>query len=219
LGLLSSYSSFLPLVVLLFFNREKMTTPLKVILFYTILSFTNDALLRMMYDKNNDFLVEISLRVFTVFEYLLFATFLYLVIKSSLFKKLIIGLSLVFLIVTFYNYNKSPNSSFDSVPVSIESILLIIYCLYYFFERMNEPQVTFIYSAYHFWVVIGILIYLSASFFLFMQADNLSQTDKKSFWIIAVLSNSLKNIFFTIAFVIKKTRTKSSGKEKTYTIS
>ena len=194
-------------MVLFILNREKTTIPLKVILFYIVYSFINDIALKAVF--RNEQLVEVLLRIFTVVEYSLFSLFFYLVVKSAIIKKVIIGLSFVFFAITFYNYYNNPRASFDSIPVSVESILIIIYCLYYFYERISEPQVTFIYSSYHFWVIIGILIYLSGAFFLFTQADNLSNQDKSNYWIIVYMTNILKNIFFSVAFYIKKNPTKN----------
>jgi len=206
---ISIFSSLLPLAVLLFFNKEKMTFPLKVILVYVIYSFLNDIALKAAYGVKNSQLAELLLRIFTAVEYSIFAFFFYLVVKSPIFKKIIIGHSIVFFSITFYNYINNPNASFDSIPVSTESILIIIYCLYYFYESINQPQLTFLYSAYHFWVVIGILIYLSGAFFLFTQADKFSRQDTLTYWVIAYMVNILKNIFFSIAFYIKKNPSKN----------
>ena len=142
---ISIFSSLLPLAVLLFFNKEKMTLPLKVILVYVIYCFINDIALTAAYGLKNSQLAELLLRIFTAVEYSMFAYFFYLIIKSPIFKKIIIGLSIVFFSITFYNYINTPNASFDSIPVSTESILIIIYCLYYFYESINQPQLTFLY--------------------------------------------------------------------------
>jgi membrane-bound ClpP family serine protease len=111
-------------------------------------------------------------------------------------------LTILFISFCIFNILAKPFKNFDSVPTSIEAILLIAYCIVYLFEEVNKPQITFIYSSFHFWIVIAILIYFSATFFLFVYAASLPIKTAQDYWVISHISNILKNIFFATSFVI-----------------
>lgn len=98
----------------------------------------------------------------------------------------------------------------DSSSITIEYILIIIYSLFYFFEEINEPNATFIYSSYSFWLITGILIYSTGTFFLFMQSNNLTNEEWKKWSIINNIFTMIKNGFFCIAVSMKKNHISTS---------
>lgn len=198
--LLSQYSALIPIVVFLIFLKKIKNWQLWVIFFYCAYSFTNDNLIISRFNKG----LEISnlLYTFTIVEYLIFATYLWSILKNKSFKLILIAASALFTIYCLAYLIQNTFIKFDSIQTSIEAIVIITFCIIYLFEEMNQPQVTFIYSSYHFWIVIGILIYLAGTFFFFVYASNLSNAELDSFSIINHISNILKNILFSIAFVI-----------------
>jgi hypothetical protein len=143
------------------------------------------------------------LNVFTIVEYVLFATFFYFSLQKKLVKRIILVISPIFLFFSIF-YNFSAVTSFDSIPVTIEGILIISLCIYYFFEQMNQMNNEFIYAKPEFWAVAGIMLYLAGTFFLFVQAGELSPNTRRTFWIINFACNVLKNIMFAVAFSVKK---------------
>ncbi|WP_290791088.1 hypothetical protein [Flavihumibacter sp. UBA7668] len=126
--------------------------------------------------------------------------------KTISLKRILLIFSIIFLIVAVGNLiigYRSNSPEFDSVPIAVSSIILITGSITYFFESIQNPNITFIYSKPSFWVVVGIMIYFSGTFFLFLQYDNLSQQERVNFWIINMICFVLKNIFFSISFTLK----------------
>ncbi len=151
----------------------------------------------------SDFLL---LSTFTIIEYTLLAYYIYNLFKNKTFKRVLLIASCIFLVIAFGNLILEMNSNtpqFDSVPIAISSLILITASIFYFFESIQDPDITFIYSKPSFWVVVGIMIYFSGTFFLFLQYDNLSEEDKNNYWIISIICFVLKNIFFSISFILK----------------
>ncbi|KYP14681.1 MAG: hypothetical protein A1D16_09790 [Flavihumibacter sp. CACIAM 22H1] len=152
---------------------------------------------------NKDFLL---LSTFTIIEYIILASYLYILLKTLILKRLLLVFSLVFLLVAIGNIIigfRSNSLEFDTVPIAVSSIILISGSITYFFESIQNPNITFIYSKSSFWVVVGIMIYFSGTFFLFLQYDNLSQQERANFWTINLICFVLKNIFFSISFTLK----------------
>jgi drug/metabolite transporter (DMT)-like permease len=115
-------------------------------------------------------------------------------------------LSIIFLIVAVSNLIQSyqvTSSDLDSIPIAVSSLILITGSILYFYETIQNPEIGFIYSKPSFWVVVGIMIYFSGTFFLFLQYDNLSMQERDNFWIINIICFILKNIFFSISFILK----------------
>jgi hypothetical protein len=147
--------------------------------------------------------------VFTVLEYAFFTTFLYINFKKNLFKKALLIISILFYSFCAYNYFTARDYYFDSLPASIESILVIMFCVIYFYEQINTPEISFIYSSKNFWIVTAFLIYLSGTLFLFIYTSDLSQAEQSYYWPINYAFNFLKNIIITLAFFLPTSSSES----------
>ena len=64
----------------------------------------------------------------------------------------------------------------------------------------------FIYQDRNFWFVTGFMVYLAASFFLFIEATQLPEKMRDAFWNILLIANITKNILFAVAFSRKETK-------------
>lgn len=112
------------------------------------------------------------------------------------------GLPLFYIVALYYIFNKDQSKNFDAVPASLESILIIIFCVTFFFEQMRDMDVPFVYSSKTFWITVAILVYMSATFFLFVSAEFLTQQERQKYWFINLISNLIKNLLLTIAFIM-----------------
>ena len=209
LDYISAFSNLLPILIFLPFFSKRKELPVWVIFFYCIYSFINDFII--LYRDNNGLSFSIFLYVFTIIEYILFSFLLYFLIKNKTVKKAILLLSLCFIAFCLYNIFDKAVEAFDSVHASVESILLIAYCIIYLYEQLNQPQTTVIYSTYTFWILIGLLIYLSGTFFLYTFAMDLPPDLRETYWVINLICNILKNVLFTISIFIHVKPPKNSS--------
>jgi hypothetical protein len=113
-------------------------------------------------------------------------------------------ISTLFYGFAIYNLTKGQKNNFDSLPASIESVFVISFCILFFFEQMRNTEVSFIYSSKVFWITAAVLIYLAATLFLFISASYLTSQEMNSYWSINFISNILKNILISIAFILPK---------------
>lgn len=138
----------------------------------------------------------------TLFEYLLFSGVLFLIIKNDFFKKAIIILSPLFVIFLSIYTIKAPFVRIDSIPIGVETILILLYSFYFLYEEMNNTNVLFLYNKYQFWVVIGFMLYLSGCFFMYIFANQLPQEMVNEYWFIIDIFLILKNVLFSIAILV-----------------
>jgi hypothetical protein len=198
------------LVVLLFvlfirtLSRDKTLIALAIYSFCDILFNSIDAQL-------SDKWATILWSSFTFLEYFTFAYFLYFNIQTPNVKKMIVvSIGLFFVaILTYYSVTPLKNI-LDSIPIGVETILILIFLFYYLFEQMSDTTNLFIYNKYQFWIVIGIMIYLAGSFFIFIFASGLEKKVIDQFWFLTNVFYSIMNLMFTVAFILKKKNDKAS---------
>lgn len=199
--LLSFITYSIPIILFLVFCAKKTTRALWVIFFYLLFSFAFDILqASSSFGKGNKHEIW---GLYTICEFVFFACFYYIALESPSLKRFILIGSPLILLFIIISYIKSDKNDFDSTSASVESITLIIFSIMYFFEQINRPQTLFIYSSPNFWVVLGILIYMSSVLFLFIIGI-ISPKQAYKYWIINNVSNFITNIIFCIAFVRNK---------------
>lgn len=203
LKIVSVLSGLLPIVLFLVFIRRNKEGKLWVIFLYAVLSVITDAAFSAIPtdDKNAEFYL---FSFFTFIEFTIFAAFIFLQIKTAAIKAFIAISSCVFYGLAIYNIVTGQSNNFDSVPASVECVLLILYCILFFFEQMRNPEVSFIYSSKVFWITTAVLIYLAATLFLFISTAYFTTQEWGSYWSINYISNILKNVLLSIAFILPK---------------
>ena len=208
----SVLSELLPIFFFVFLlkrNKEGMW----VIFLYCIVSFTADNLFHFLQDRIIDrFYLSSS---FTICEYSLFAWFLYSALKVKNFKYFLLFGSVLFYTVAIFNWSSRTTESFDSLSASVESVLMIIYCLLFLYEQIRDPSVLYIYYIKKFWIVVALLLYFSSTLFLFISAATLTKQEHTNFWLINNIFNILKNILFSISFFIKTNNKKAHHSTET----
>jgi hypothetical protein len=115
-----------------------------------------------------------------------------------------LAVSLAFLIV-FIVFSKSDYIQFNSIMSSIGSVILLILVLYYFIIVLKptlDPAPLFTPVLV---IVVGLLLYLSSTFFLFIIASRLSVDEMQKYWTINSYANILTNLIISLAFLISKT--------------
>ncbi len=159
--------------------------------------------------------------IFTFAESLFFAGFFYAIIKKQTLKKQVVAITAVFsvLLIVYYYYTYfflQSRPVLDSIPIGIETILIFVFAFLYFFEQMNDTTDLFIYSKPSFWAVLGILLYLSGSFFIYIFANQIDFKELGKYWIITNIASILKNIFFAIAVYIQANQSLKKSSKKNY---
>jgi hypothetical protein len=138
---------------------------------------------------------------FTVLEFNLFGAFLYTQINTKAIRKAIVISGIIFALFSFiFPYFQEEN--IDSVPIGVETIIILIFSFYYLYEQMNDTSTLFIYSTYPFWMVIGVVLFLSGSFFTYIFADSLPPNEVNKYWVITNVFSIVRSLFFCIGIVV-----------------
>jgi hypothetical protein len=169
-----------------------------VIFLYAFISLIFDSLLGAFRDKN-----PFILDIFALVEFGFFSVLLYLCIKNTTFKKSIIAISVANLCFEFYLLF-AHKSSFEFWVALTTAVLIVIYSIFFFYEEINSTENLLIYQSYRFWMIVGCIIYLSGTLFLFLLTSDIKDKQNSPSWIINILSEIIKNVFFSIAFIVAR---------------
>jgi len=194
--------NLLPIAFFLFFwKKSKSENSIWCITVYSFLYFAVGLLLWTW--KKVPLLYDFC----TFFEFWCFTAFFHSQLQNVFSKKLLRlnVLSFTLLYILFLVYTKNTPSvdkntiKFDSIAIGVEMLLLLPFCFYYLYERTNDTTTLFIYNIYQFWIVLGIVLYLAGTFFIYIFATSLSLHELEKYWVVTNLFSILRSCLFSLA--------------------
>jgi hypothetical protein len=211
---LTFVSDFILLVFSVFLIRKnKDLGVVWLIIIYTLVNLSINFTFEL-YRSNIIFFIY---SCFTFLEYALFTSFIFSFIKSPGFKKIIIGTSVLYsLFLPIYHTTFEFGGSIDSIPIGVETLLILLFCFYYFYEQMNDLDNHYIYNRYHFWIIIGMMLYLAGSFFIYIFANQVNKDTQRQFWFLTYFFYVVKDLFFLIGLMNYKKGTKTQSLKELY---
>jgi hypothetical protein len=199
------------ILFLIFYKRTKKETGLWLLGAYFLFDIGfNFAIINAAGSKWE----RILLTIYTLVEYCFFAWFLRLQIKSKEFRIGILISMIAFVVFSFVYFSFVEYISIDTVPIGVETILILLFSFYYLYEQMNEPSSLFIYNKYPFWVIAGIMLYLAGSLFIYMFAYQVDRSVLHQYWLLTNVVTIIRNILIIIAILIYVKQQKNPSPEK-----
>lgn len=147
-------------------------------------------------------LEPILFSLLTIWEYSFFSYFLFLSVEDAILKRIIVLTSIAFIIFCIIHRITSTYTPIDSLPIGIETIIILSFSFGFLYEKMNDPKTLFVYNDYRFWIVLAFMIYLAGSFFIYIFANQIPRSDLPRYWIFTYIFYVIKNILFSIAILI-----------------
>jgi hypothetical protein len=140
---------------------------------------------------------------YTFFEYSVFASIFWFNIHEKKVKRLIAALSVGFFLFCFiYLLTSHTKRRLDSIPIGIETILILLFIIYFLYEFSKRLTDLYIYNHYGFWISVGILIYLGGSFFFNILVNHMDRKQLELFYNLALGTEILKNILFSLGIIL-----------------
>jgi len=193
---------------LIYFTKSKQSY-FSLIAFYSFYCIFSDLVLSKLSLKYLESELY-SFRLFTIIEYSIITFFIFQLIESDLFKRLIKIGSIIFIIVSILDIYTSSFTSFDSLPSGIESILVLSYCLFFVYEKMTSTDFSFNGTI---WITIGFILFFSGTFFLFILSQNNFKDSSfiLTYGYIVAIFNIIKNLFITIGIFSESNNSKRTS--------
>ena len=193
------------MVFFLLFKFHSKEKSLRVIFLYAVYCSVNE-FLTIYFHVNHPENIFILFSIFTILEFSFFCLFYFYITQDKKIKNLILPIWLLFLLfdgIDFFVINKMHD--FDSISSGVETILIILMCIYYLVVQIKGSNNLLVYSTTSFWIIITFLIYLCGTFFLYIMAENMinNKAYRIQYLIINSAFNILKNILLSVAMLMK----------------
>lgn len=162
-------SILIPLILFLF--RYKVApVVLKTLFWYLIFAALVNLAANMLAGRNIPNLW--LLHVYTIVEAVLLLFFFWRLLPAGRVKKLIPVMMVLFPLYGLFNlFAFDSSSTFNAYPRSVEALLFIALAVYYWANQPEEDKYfNWLDNPYN-WIVSGILLYFSSSFFLFLFSN------------------------------------------------
>jgi len=133
-------------------------------------------------------------------EFVFYPLILSFILKNKIFQYTIIISITSFLIFAIFNiYLWEPLTAFNTNTRAVEGILMIAFCIYFYFDLFLKTEVVKLSTYPYFWLVSGLLIYFSGTLFLYLYANQIVKSTNITYWIIHSILNIFLNIMFSIS--------------------
>ncbi len=181
-----------------FFTRIGRIAGIRVVFFYVFASCVSLFLMGAL--KKYDIII---ISVFEIIEFVFFSIFFFLFLDNIKFKRFIVVVSSLNLFLGIFLF-LSHKESFDFWAPLTTAILIVIYSILFFYEQVNSSSTLIVYQSYKFWVVVGCIIYISGTLFLFLYTSDLKDKQNSALWIINIAFEIIKNVCFSVAFIVAR---------------
>lgn len=203
----------LPFLFFLLFKRKSKERAAWVIFFYILYCAINEFINLYLQQTSSRFVLYLF-SVFTIIEFTFICYYFLLIFKEkNRTRQLIKILWICFIFYAILNITfKNKATSWDSISIGIESLLILMLSSYYLFIKIKRTNNLSFYTNFHFWVAITFLIYFSGTFFLNIMAESMRRNPEYQllYFGINIGFNILKNVMLAIAMTMKLTITKST---------
>jgi hypothetical protein len=141
-----------------------------------------------------------------VVEFSTLSLLFYYVITQKLLKKIILILIVLFIVFAIYSYIVSAKDKFSYTPLVAECLILLVYIIYFFYEKIQTNTLIPIYQTNIFWIAVAFILYCSGNFFLFLYSTNAKNDEQFQFQYTLIYSTFtiIKNILLCIGVIIKQ---------------
>ncbi len=142
--------------------------------------------------------------LFIAFEFVLYLYMLYLIIRRTRAKKIILSMAFIYPVLALLSIFIFEVNVFPSISYSIGCLLIVGVCIYYFFELFRYPSSISLLREPAFWICTGLLFFYICSFPLFglyRLLYSASSTIMNNISTILDVMNVFLYTFFTTAFL------------------
>ena len=191
------------LVGIIYYNKLKQSLPLKMFLWFLVYSLVTEI-------TGTYFAFHAKINTAGVYNTwnlvnYIFYTFLFLaIIKNKVSRKVIFGLTFIYLIYEIVNtlfYQNYLTDIYVNSTILIK-ILLVINVLMYFSELLNSDRIISLNKSMYFWISLSVLIYALGYIPVFIIGEYISY--RGIFRYITIGLNLVMSACFITGFIVSK---------------
>lgn len=154
--------------------------------------------------KNN----TIYYNFFSIFSVIFYSYFIYKLLRTRAIKIIIFAAAVIWPLIALINLIFIQGlHQFNTMTYAISSLLIIIFCVCFFFELFKRPEALSLKTNPGFWIVTGLLFFNACTLPLLGLANYIYQFSPvliNNIQTILTILNILLYVLFTIAFLCRK---------------
>ena len=210
----SSLFIFLPLGVGIF-RYKYLQIEGKILFGYLVLSLLINEIFNW-YTSIKSIQNHFIINTFIPIEFLLFSSIFWIALKTPIFKKILVGVVIITMLFTigYHTSNSESYNRFGSLTNAVTYLSLMFIVIMYFYELLRELHIVRLSIHPMFWISVGVILYVSINFFLFIFGEfvmfNSSKEISKLWAIINCTSTIIFRIFLAIGLWFSKTPIQSN---------
>ncbi len=144
-------------------------------------------------------------RYFTLYTALEFTSFALIIQATSSARspsKLLLVCSVIFFANLILHALSATNKRGDSLNIGIETILVLINIIHFFYLRFKQVDEQYLYQNPFFWFMTGMLIYLGFTFFFNILVYHVDNEVIKNYYHFSYIGDILKNCLFAVGLTL-----------------
>jgi hypothetical protein len=208
LELITLFFELLPFIFCLFFLRKRKAKNIKVFFIYTIVVaiFAIFGIVGLLSPHVGGLFKYLHYILFSydILIYTVVATFLYYSLINNRAKKiLLISSAFYYIFFATVFFKNIPNNTYSTFPAIFEYLILIVFLVYLFYEKMQTVILYPIYLSNTFWIAVGLLLFFSGNFFYIMliQESTEALSVMKQLKVVFGVISIMKNIILSLALL------------------
>lgn len=163
MGVIVPATIFIPIIVALA-KRKYWKAMERWVFVYLIFSLFFNVLSKILSDRKINNLPYLHL--YTVLEFVLISICFLSIISNQLFRRSVWVMLLLFPAFAIFNiWHSDSLHTYNMIPRSVESIVIIVYCIFFLLQKFSSEAKT-LYD-FNYFFVIGILLYFCSAITLF----------------------------------------------------
>lgn len=205
------FFSFIPPLVncLIVFGRYRRLEPtLHYLAALVLLTGATEIVSRVLWVQKLSNLFILPL--FTLAEFALLALMFRQVLRGTWAYRLIPALLVGFGVYSVYTFvDQLGKVEFNDVQQFVESVLVLIFVLTFFYKTMKEAVAIHLESVPMFWASVGLFIYFCGSIFIFISSNYLlaySQQLYVEVWVVHAILYMVLHVFYAVALCTNPTK-------------
>lgn len=194
----------LPVCVILYWARQKTPKITQKIIFYFLVYTIINHVITSIHIRYPLSFFHWSRSLYTPIELTFISIYFYYSLTNEKLKYICTVCMVAFWIYYFGFSEEAGKDIFDSVQVSIESIIVITYCLLYYYQEIRLPAVDFVYSKPDFMITSAFLLYMTGNFYIYMYRKQFDDDIRfgYTYEIIHGIFYGVRNVLFCIALTM-----------------
>jgi len=152
--------------------------------------------------------------IYTALEFYSFSIIIFLSQKKLI--KLATACTILFTINTIIQLLNRNSFKADSLNIGIESILISLNVIYFFYLRFKQVDEQYLYQNPHFWLMTGMLVYLGFTYFFNILVNHVDNEVIKNYYHYSYIGDIIKNVLFTVALLQIPRRITAEGHTRSF---